>query len=88
MEQGLVLTSQDSDLLVEAAAGEKPRFFGGIIIQPTWFERVEDPLFLSRLIDKRAAQKIMNMGGLVGMGGVMSPKIVFRLHRCSLVGRE
>lgn len=58
MEQGLVLTSQDSDLLVEAAAGEKPRFFGGIIIQPTWFERVEDPLFLSRLVDKRAAQKI------------------------------
>lgn len=58
MEKSLILGQVDSGIAFISADGEKPRFFGGKIIDSDWFEPVQDNAFLSRLVDKSAGKQI------------------------------
>jgi hypothetical protein len=58
VEKGLFIGKVDSDLTISAAQGERPRFFGGRIIDPTWFKPVKDRGFLSKLVVPEAGKSI------------------------------
>ncbi|WP_168442571.1 right-handed parallel beta-helix repeat-containing protein [Pontiella desulfatans] len=58
MEEGLFLGKVDSGISFVAADGEKPRFFGGKIIEPAWFKPLQDRRFLSRLVDPKVGKRI------------------------------
>ena len=56
--KGLFQGKVDAGISFVAAPGETPRFFGGKIIDPVWFEPVKDRSFLSKLIVPESGKKI------------------------------